>query len=68
MRILVDLLKHPFFIGDARRAVLDALEVTYGRQFRDQWEFVEYVKQNDVHDHTTGKRLDLLAPPKRQQP
>jgi hypothetical protein len=50
-----------------RRAVLDALGFIYKRSFMDQWEFVEYVLANKVHDHTTGKLLDLLTPPKRPQ-
>jgi hypothetical protein len=58
---LVELLKHPFCIGEARRAVLDALEVTYQRSFADQWEFVAYAEKHQPH-------LDLLTPPKRRQP
>jgi tRNA A-37 threonylcarbamoyl transferase component Bud32 len=64
---LVELLKHPFCVGEARRAVLDALEFTYKRPFKDQWEFVEYVQRNNIRDHTTGKPLDLLTPPKRPE-
>lgn len=55
---LVELLKHPFCVGGARRAVLDALELTYKRSFRDQWEFVEYAQKHQP-------QLDLLTPPKR---
>jgi hypothetical protein len=58
---LVELLKHPFCIGDARRDVLDALAFTYKRPFRDQWEFVAYAQEHQPH-------LDLLTPPKRTQP
>ena len=58
---LVELLKHPLFVGAARRAVLDALEVTYRRPFKDQWEFVEYAQKHQP-------QLDLLTPPKRPQP
>ncbi len=58
---LVELLKHPFCVGVARRAVLDALELTYQRPFKDQWEFVEYAQKHQPH-------LDLLTPPKRPEP
>ncbi len=58
---LVELLKHPFCVGDAQRVVLDALERTYKQSFKDQWEFVEYAKKNQPH-------LDLLTPPKRPEP
>jgi hypothetical protein len=57
----VELLKHPFCVGEARRAVLNALEFTYKRKFADQWEFVEYAQQHQP-------QLDLLTPPKRPQP
>ena len=58
---LVELLKHPFCVGGARRAVLDALEFTYKRSFKDQWEFVEYAQKHQP-------QLDLLTPPKRPEP
>jgi hypothetical protein len=58
---LVELLKHPFCIGEARRAVLDALELTYQRSFADQWEFVAYAEKHQPE-------LDLLTPPKRSDP
>ncbi|MBM3980981.1 MAG: hypothetical protein FJ304_11980 [Planctomycetes bacterium] len=58
---LVELLKHPFCVGEARRAVLDALEFTYKRSFKDQWEFVEYAQKHQP-------QLDLLTPPKRPEP
>jgi hypothetical protein len=57
---LVDLLKHPFCVGEARRAVLNALAFTYHRPFVDQWEFVHFVQENKL-------TLDLLGPPKRPQ-
>ena len=57
---LVELLKHPFCVGEARRAVLDALAFTYNRPFKDQWEFVEYAQ-------THQPQLDLLTPPKRPE-
>ncbi len=55
------MLKHPFCVGEARRAVLDALAFTYQRPFRDQWDFVEYARTHQPH-------LDLLTPPRRHQP
>jgi hypothetical protein len=58
---LVELLKYPFCIRGARRAVLDALEFTYKRPFKDLWDFVEYAQQHQP-------QLDLLTPPKRPQP
>ena len=57
---LVELLKHPFCVGEARRAVLDALEFIYSRKFKDQWEFVEYAQKHQP-------QLDLLSPPKRPE-
>lgn len=58
---LVELLKHPFCLGEARRAVLDALEYAYQRPFRDQWDFVAYARAHQP-------QLDLLTPPTRLQP
>jgi hypothetical protein len=55
---LVELLKHPFCAGEARRAVLDTLEFTYQRPFKDQWEFVKYAQQHQP-------QLHLRTPPKR---
>jgi hypothetical protein len=57
---LVELLKHPFCVKEARRAVLDALEVTYDRQFADLWAFVAFAE-------TEHPELDLLTPPKRPE-
>src|SRR5262249_15996681 len=45
---LVDLLKHPFCVGAARRVVLDQLENRYRRKFADQWEFVRYAQGHDL--------------------
>jgi hypothetical protein len=53
---LTDLLKHPFCVGHFRRDVLDALGTTHGRQFADQWEFIEHVRANKLP-------LDLQSPP-----
>jgi tRNA A-37 threonylcarbamoyl transferase component Bud32 len=56
-QVLVDLLKHPFCVGEARRVVLDALEVTYDRPFADHWEFVKFARESKLP-------LDLLTPPR----
>ena len=57
---LVELLKNPFCVGRTRSAVLDVLEFTYKRPFKDQWEFVEYAQRHQP-------QLDLLSPPKRSE-
>jgi serine/threonine protein kinase/flagellar motility protein MotE (MotC chaperone) len=55
---LVDVLKHPFCVGEARRLVLEQLSRHYYRPFTDQWEFVQYVTDNQLP-------LDLTTPPVR---
>jgi hypothetical protein len=55
---LVDILKQPFSVGEARRLVLEQLSRHYHRPFADQWEFVDY-----VHQHKLA--LDLTTPPQR---
>jgi serine/threonine protein kinase len=55
---LVDLLKHPLCVGEARRLVLNQLARHYDRLFADQWEFVEYA-------HKQKLDLDLTTPPQR---
>jgi hypothetical protein len=55
---LVDLLKHPLFVGDARRVVLDQLGNRYRLHFADVWEFVVYAEEH-LPD------IDLRSPPKR---
>jgi hypothetical protein len=55
---LVDLLKHPLCVGEARRLVLAQLARHYGRPFADQWEFVAYARQKNLG-------LDFVTPPKR---
>ena len=55
---LVDLLKNPFCVGEARRMVLEQLSRHYQRPFADQWEFVDYVQQEKLN-------LDLTTPPVR---
>jgi len=57
---LVDLLKHPLWVGEARRLVLEQLSRHYQRPFADQWEFVDFVHQHNLD-------LDLTTPPQRLQ-
>ncbi len=57
-QVLVDLLKRPFVVREKRRAVLNALEFTYDRRFKDLWEFVAFAEKEHIE-------LDLLTPPKR---
>jgi hypothetical protein len=56
---LVELLKHPLCVGEARRIVLDALGTRYQRPFADQWDFVRFAQQQNLG-------LDLTSPPKRR--
>ena len=58
---LVDLLKHPFCVREARRLVLEQLSRHYHRPFADQWEFVAYAQLHQP-------QLDLLTPPKHPEP
>jgi hypothetical protein len=53
---LVDLLKQPFCVGEARRLVLGQLARHYQRPFTDQWELVRFAKEQP-------RGLDLLTPP-----
>jgi hypothetical protein len=55
---LVNILKHPFCVGETRLLVLDQLSRHYRRSFTDQWEFADYVQKNKVD-------LDLTTPPQR---
>jgi tRNA A-37 threonylcarbamoyl transferase component Bud32 len=57
---LVELLKHPFCVADAQRAVLDALGHTYNRRFADLWEFIQFAHDNQL-------QLDLTTPPKQAE-
>jgi hypothetical protein len=57
---LVDLLKQPLCVGAARRLVLDQLSRHYQRPFADQWDFVDYVQQQQLG-------LDLTTPPARSR-
>lgn len=58
---LVDILKQPFCVGNARRLVLEQLTRHYHRPFADQWEFVDYVHQHKLD-------LDLTTPPEQPRP
>jgi hypothetical protein len=55
---LVDLLKQPLCVGQARRIILDLLEKRYQRSFADQWEFVRFAGERKLG-------LDFTSPPKR---
>jgi hypothetical protein len=55
---LVDLLKHPLCVGEARRQVLGQLSRHYQRPFADQWDFVRFAR-NELPG------IDLLTPPRR---
>ena len=59
-QVLVDLLKRPFVVREKQRAVLNALEVTYDRKFKDVWAFVAFAEKEHPE-------LDLLTPPKRPE-
>jgi hypothetical protein len=58
---LVELLKHPLFVNEARRIVLDQLGHRYGRRFADLWEFVAWAREHEPN-------LDLTTPPQRPRP
>jgi hypothetical protein len=64
---LVDLLKHPFCVDEARRVVLEQLERRYHRKFADHWEFVRFATAQRLGlDFTTPpRRPDLPAPETR---
>jgi hypothetical protein len=55
---LVDLLKMPTCVGEARAVFLELLANRYKRPFADVWEFVEWAQE-----HEPG--LDFKTPPKR---
>jgi hypothetical protein len=55
---LVELLKHPFCVGEARRLVLAQLARHYGRPFADQWDFVRFAEEHKLD-------LDFTTPPQR---
>jgi hypothetical protein len=55
---LVDLLKNPLCVGEARRVVLDSLGMRYQRTFADPWDFVRFATEQQFG-------LDFTSPPKR---
>ena len=55
---LVDLLKHPFCVGEGRRLVLDRLARHYRRPFADRWDFVRYAEEQKLG-------LDFTSRPRR---
>jgi hypothetical protein len=55
---LVDLLKQPICVGEARRLVLGQLARHYQRPFADQWDFVRFAQQQKLG-------LDFTTPPHR---
>ena len=57
---LVELLKTPPFVGEARRVVLDHLGNRYQRRFADQWDFVRYATEQRLG-------LDFTSPPQRPE-
>jgi hypothetical protein len=58
---LVELLKMPTCIGEARRIVLDQLGNRYHRTFADMWEFVRFAEEQKLG-------LDLTSPPQKPEP
>jgi hypothetical protein len=58
---LVDLLKQPFDVDEARPLVLEQLARHYQRPFADQWELVRFAQEQKLD-------LDLLTPPQRPEP
>jgi hypothetical protein len=59
---LVELLKNPLCVGDARRVVLTALSDRYREQFASQWEFVRFAQDQNLEERLA---LDFTSPPKR---
>jgi tRNA A-37 threonylcarbamoyl transferase component Bud32 len=58
---LVEWLKQPTCVGQARRLILDQLEQRYRRPFADQWAFVRFAREQ-------GLDLNFTTPPKRLAP
>jgi hypothetical protein len=58
---LVEMLKHPLCVGEARLIILAQLSRHYGRPFADQWDFVRYATENRLD-------LDLTSSPRRPEP
>jgi hypothetical protein len=65
---LVELLKHPLCVDQARRIVLEQLENRYRRPFADHWEFVRFATEQRLGlDFTTPpRRLEALLPQARK--
>ena len=57
---LVELLKTPPCIGEARRVVLDQLGNRYKRRFADAWQFVRFAKEQHLD-------LDFTTAPQRPE-
>ncbi len=55
---MVEFLKQPTCVGSARRAILDQLGNQFGRTFADQWQFVNFAREQ-------GLALDFTSPPVR---
>ena len=55
---LVELLKDPLCVGEARWGVLDQLGLQHRRAFANQWEFVRFAEEQNLG-------LDFISPPKR---
>jgi hypothetical protein len=55
---LVDILKVPLCVGRSRDAVLLQLGQRTNRQFKDLWDFIDWVRANDPD-------IDLNSPPRR---
>jgi hypothetical protein len=61
-RLLVELLGHPFCVGEGRRAVLAVLGLRYGRTFADPWEFVTFATERKFGlDFTTPAEREAFA-------
>jgi hypothetical protein len=60
-KTLVEILKDPLCVGEARRIVLDALGTRYQRHFADQWDFVHFAEAQKLG-------LDFTSPPQRPEP
>src|SRR5262249_17817247 len=58
---LVDLLKLPLCVGEARRVVLDALGRRYQRRFADQWDFVRFATEQKLDlDLSQSTRMESI--------
>jgi hypothetical protein len=56
VQTVVDLLKHPLCVGEARWVILKTLGSRYQRTFADQWEFVRFAQEQKLG-------VDLITPP-----